>query len=226
MLSYDVSPLSGCWKELGQALKLINPLRQLEEQSIDPCGSTEIDVLVIQLSALAAALWFPQYCNQEWPSFVKEMGSKLVRNPSLIRSLRMSYWIGKDSFLPWKKILSSFNIHLLPFVILHLLLSWSEVLLLRDLSTATDYLNTLMEAHSQWIETTYSFVESLSAVTSKDFYPAGQLLDLASLARITVAIQKCLQDAPLKAIRSLQQSKTFSKMEPDFQVVIRQRLST
>ena len=193
---------------------------------INPSGSTEIDVLVVQLVALAALLWFPQSFNQEWTGFVDKLSSVIDRNPLVLKGLRVSHWTNKDCPLPWKKILPTFSLHLLPFVLLHLLLPLSGPLLLRDLSTATDYLATLIEAHSQWIETTYSFVESLSSSASKSDYPAGQLLDLTTTARITSAIQKILQDAPLRALRTLQQSSAFNQMDADFQTTIRQRINS
>ena len=218
-------PLSGPWQVLEKSLQVFHPLRPLEEQMINPSGSTEIDVLVAQLVALAALLWFPQSFNQEWTGFVDKLSSVIDRNPLVLKGLRVSHWTDKDCPLPWKKILPTFSLHLLPFVLLHLLLPLSGPLLLRDLSTATDYLATLIEAHSQWIETTYSFVESLSSSASKSDYPAGQLLDLTTTARITGAIQKILQDAPLRALRTLQQSSALNQMDADFQTTIRQRIN-
>ena len=78
-------PLSGPWQVLEKSLQVFHPLRPLQEQMINPSGSTEIDVLVIQLVALAALLWFPQSFNQEWTEFVDKLSSVIDCNPLVLK---------------------------------------------------------------------------------------------------------------------------------------------
>lgn len=209
---------------LNDALSIFHPRRWNRETQVRWSGQPELDLLVSHLMILAAAINFSETCNQDWPWFVNELGIHVTQNPALLSACKMTYWVEDPSGLPWRKILPDYLSHLLPLILVHILLSWSEGLLRRDLQTAVDYLETLLLAHSNWIQTTNIFIDSLTISGSKADYPAGKLLDLPALGRLSRDIQRILSIAPLRAVNALVQLPSFQLMDADFQMAITQRL--
>ena len=194
------------------------------ERGILWSGSFEVDSLVCQLMLLAAAIWFSRDWSLEWPWFVGELGTTITRNPEFLAGFKMNSWTSSGAILPWGSIIPNYLIRLLPNVLLHLLISWSDGLLKKDLPTAVNYLETLLSGHTSWIEITNAFVESLVTCGSRADYPAGAILDLSSLGKLNRDIQQILCRAPLRAIKTLQQNSNFQQLDPDFQAVIKQRI--
>lgn len=210
---------------LDSALKVFHPRSCQLESVISWTGDEQMDLLVCQLMMLSAASHFEKnWKAEEWPWFVKQLGSRFASNVELLSgSCTMAGWTGHGVTLPWKEILPSYLIHLLPYVVLHLLLLWADALVRKDLSTAVAYLETLLSVHADWMQITDTFVESLTVSSSQADYPAGKLLDLHASARLNSRIEKILISAPLRAVKSLLQSSGFHRIDADFQAVVKQR---
>lgn len=221
----EIKPF-GKWSILSDALQIFHPMSWNTELdgSILWSSSFEVDSLVCQLMLLTAAIWFSRDCSREWPWFVTELGTTITRNPHFLAGFKMSSWTSSSAILPWGSVIPNYLIRLLPNVLLHLLISWSDGLLKKDLSTAVDYLETLLSGHTSWIEITNAFVESLATCGSRADYPAGALLDLSSIGKLNRDIQQVLCRAPLRAIKTLQQNSNFQQFDPDFQSIIKQRI--
>ena len=197
---------------------MYNPQRA---EIIQWSGLTEVDLLACQLMVLTAVVECAKGTNEELPLFIKELGSNISRNPNLLKAWKMTFWTGDDCTLPWKKIIPTYLLNLLPFVILRSLISWSDMLLL----TVSDYLDALVEAHNKWNQTTHSFLdlENGNENQSHANYPVGNILDLHTLGRLGSDVKQILKKAPLHFLKTLQQSPCYRSMETDYQEIVKQR---
>ncbi len=222
--------VSGTWRTLGNALDVFHPLTYdpANVETIDWTGTQEVDLLISQLMALATVVWCASVeNNQDWPMYIQELGLSVSLNPELLKGWKLSFWMGDDCLLPWIKILPTYLFNLLPFVLVKVLISWSDLLLRKDLPTVIDYLEALTTAHIQWIRTTYSFIDSLSDQEdgNQSHYPSGKMLDFATFGRLGQDIKQILNETQIRALKTLQQSPNFHLMEDDLQSLIRQRCS-
>lgn len=211
---------------LYKALCIFHPLTyDATIHAIQWSSIVEVNLLVNQLIALVAVAFCLE--DKEWPDLIQELGQSVSQNPDFLKGWKISFWTGNDSLLPWIKILPTFMINLLPFVILQTLISWSDLLLRKDLTTTVDYLEALISVNYQWLETTNSFFDLQNEQRGVDLlqYPAGKILDLATFGRLGYGIKKILDQAPVRALETLQQSPIFRLMESDQQTLVRQRCS-
>jgi hypothetical protein len=171
--------------------------------------------------ALTAVVWCAKGITAELPLFIKELGPNISRNPNLMKAWKITFWTGDDCTMQWKKIIPTYMLNLLPFVILRSLISWSDVLLL----TASDYLDALVTAHNQWNQTTRSFIDLASEHDnqSQADYPAGKILDLYTLGRLGSDVKHILKRAPLHTLKTFKQSSCFRSMETDYQEIVREK---
>ena len=195
-------------------------------ETIQWTGSTDVDLLISQLMALSAVVWCTADNKQkEWPQFIHDLGVSVSLNPELLRGWKLSYWREGDSVLPWLKILPTYLFNLLPFVLVKVLISWSDVLIRNDVPTAIDYLEALVAAHNQWIRITNSFIDSLSEQEdrSQSQYPVGKILDFESIGILGRDIKIIFNETPIRVLKMLKQSSSFRLLEADLQVLIKQR---
>ncbi|EFX83632.1 hypothetical protein DAPPUDRAFT_301633 [Daphnia pulex] len=220
---HDARVASGPWKTLDKALNTFHPLLcdPQNAETIRWSGLTEVDLLACQLMALTAVVWCAKGITAELPLFIKELGPNISRNPNLMKAWKITFWTGDDCTMPWKKIIPTYMLNLLPFVILRSLISWSDVLLL----TASDYLDALVTAHNQWNQTTRSFIDLASEHDnqSQADYPAGNILDLYTLGRLGSDVKHILKRAPLHTLKTFKQSSCFRSMETDYQEIVREK---
>ena len=99
-----------------------------------------------------------------------------------------------------------------------------------------ELLEALLAAHTKWIETTQLFVNLLTSREQAgatptatataaaaaaaadddddaDCYPAGKLMDLATLGRLNIRIKQLVTKWPAKALDTFQSSATFRRMD-------------
>lgn len=140
----------GPWKLLLEALKVFHPAWWKERERIGALewsGVAEVDFLASQLVALAAALWFLEHPNrdEDWPWPVADAARSVCTDANLLRGWKISAWIddGSPLLLPWKRILPACFLHLLPYVLLHVLLDWAEILVEQDQDQASVYIPAL-----------------------------------------------------------------------------------
>lgn len=214
------------WRILDRALDFFNP------STYDPALQTfrwsdilEINLVVNQLMALATSIYCVEKANFQWPLFIEKLGTQICSNPAFLKGWHISSWIGNDSLLPWQKILPSYFINLLPFVLAQVLITWSPLLIDRDSRAAVNYLDALISAHNHWIETTDIFIDILTEKDEKNQmdYPAGKIMDLDSLSRMGRSIKKILNQTPIHTLKLFQQSPCFNSMESNFQMLVKQR---
>ena len=131
--------MSGCcapWKALVEAFKVFHPRSWNEPKTTDLqwSGIRQVDFLISQQLAVAATLWFMEHCSkhQDWPWFVSEAGRGVCSDANLLRGWNISSWIEEGSLLPWKRILPTCFLNLLPYVLLHVLLYWSEIFMIQQ----------------------------------------------------------------------------------------------
>ena len=90
-----------------------------------------------------------------------------------------------------------------------------------------ELLEALAAAHNKWIETTQLFVNLLTQreqVRAAD-YPAGKLMDLATLGRLNIRIKQLVTKCPPKVLDTFQCSSTFLQMDAGLQAAISSRCS-
>lgn len=220
---HDNKVVAGAWASLDKALDVFHPLMyDLDnDETIDWSGVAEVDLLASQLMTLAAVSWYTKGNTDKWPGFIERLCPKISANPGLLNAWKMPYWTGEDSKFPWIQILPTCMLNLLPFVILRVLISWSDSLL----PTTPDYLDALVTAHNQWIQVTHSFIDSAMGHENQSNYPVGQILDFCTLGRMASDVEQILGRAPIRSLKLLQQYSCFRAMEADYQVLVRKRCS-
>ena len=232
----DVATSDGPWKWLAEALKVFHPRcccwkdrheDRHEDRLAWSSGHVQVDFLGSQLLAMAATLWFMERCNQDhdWPLFLQNAGRYVCSDGNLLRGWQISAWIEQGSILPWVRILPACFLRLLPYVLLRVLLCWAESFIQQDRIDCVrpEVLEALLAAHSQWMQTTELFVDSMTSgrqrVKDGD-YPAGNLMDVATLARLNIRIKQLLSKCPPEALDSLRSSRTYRQMDAGLQAAI------
>ncbi|KAI9552901.1 hypothetical protein GHT06_020785 [Daphnia sinensis] len=219
----DDRVVAGAWASLDKALDVFNPSTyDLDnDATIDWSGAAEVDFLASQLMTLAAVSWCTKGNTDKWPGFIEQLCPKISANPGLLNAWKVPFWTGEDSKLPWMQILPTCMLNLLPFVILRVLISWSDFLL----PTTPDYLDALVTAHNQWTQVTHSFIDSAIGHENQSNYPVGQILDFCTLGRMASDVEQILGRAPIRSLKLLQKYSCFRAMEADYQALVRKRCS-
>ncbi|XP_057381020.1 uncharacterized protein LOC130703609 [Daphnia carinata] len=220
---HDNKFVTDAWASLDKALDVFHPLTyDLDnDETINWSGVAEVDFLASQMMTLVAVSWCTKGDTDKWPGFIERICPKISSNPGLLNAWKMPYWTGEDSKLPWMQILPTCMLNLLPFVILRVLISWSDILL----PTTPDYLDALVTAHNQWTQVTHSFIDAVMGHENQSNYPVGQILDFRTLGRMASDVEQILVRAPIRSLKLLQQYSCFRAMEADYQVLVRKRCS-
>ena len=219
-----VSATSAAWDSMKKALSVFHPLKK--EAKVKWSGVENIDIVASQLVAVAATVWYVENCNQEWPRFVKDLGTSVSQNAILLKGWKMTSWT-EGSVLPWRRILPTRLMDLLPCIILQVLLFWFKSISQSSPTLWTLYLECLILAQGHWIRVTQAYMDQLSPGGTCDpklEYSAGKLLDLATLGRLTNSVKKIIAESPISALKSLQQSPVYQHMDSDLQAVIKSRV--
>jgi len=216
------------WEALIKAVEIFHPRCWNRRKTSDVRWSRigPVDHLTSQLMVIAATLWFVEHCNEEdqdWPWFVQELGRCADTSPHLLRAWRISSWTDEGSLLPWNSILPTCFVNVLPYVLLHVLLHWSEMLIRHQQppthdeegpSVWSELLEALAAAHTKWIETTQLFVNLLTNREQiRADYPAGKLMDLATLGRLNIRINQLVANYPLHILDTFLRTDTFRRMD-------------
>ncbi len=226
----------GTWPELRRALAVFHPLRWRRDEAATTTGfqwsgRAEVDVLAAQLMALAATVWFAEHCTTEWPWFVRHLGGQLTAHPHLVRAWNTALWMDPArQTLPWRHLLPAYLVDLLPYVLLHVLVSWSDVVAAAasaagSASLWTAYVEAVLVSHGQWIGTARQLIDRLSAADAGADYAAGHLLDAAALGRLNAEVRdRVVGRCPVAVLRSLQQSALFGDVDADLRTAVGGRL--
>lgn len=186
---------------------------------------TDTNVLACQLMLLALVVEFEKNVDQEWPSYVNQLSSSVLRDSSMLSGFNIASWTSENYVLPWRKILPDNSMNLIAFVILKVLISWSNAMRKADFQVAAEYLKAVFAAYSHWIQVSNSFIDILSATaeSSSHSYPAGKLLEFSALGKLNQDVKQIIQEVPLRAVKSFQQLPEFRLLDNDFQTAIKQR---
>lgn len=218
---------SGCWRKLENSLNIFHPLNWhlKKEATLTWSEDIDTDILASQLMLIALVVQFEKNLDQEWPWFVKHLGSNILRNPSLLDGWKISSWTSDDYVLPWRKLLPDSTFKLVAVVVLKVLIFWSNTLKTIDVQLAVKLLKEVLAAYDHWIQVSKLSIDTLSISTNpdSDSHPAGKLFKFSSLGELNRDVKQIIQTMPLRALKQFQQSSDFWSLDSDFQAAIRKR---